>query len=180
MLVKENCALLVIDVQGKLAQMMYQKEQLFNNLQILIQGAKILNLPIIWIEQYPKGLGPTIPEVANLLSDSLAPVSKITFNACLTEEFMQKLKEVNRTQLLVCGIETHICVYQTTVSLLEKGYQVHVVADCVSSRTAENREIGLQKMAAKGAELTSVEMALYELLQVAEGPEFKEILQLVK
>lgn len=180
MLVKDNCALLVVDVQGKLAQMMDQKEQLFNNLQILIKGSQILKLPIIWVEQYPQGLGPTIPEVANLLSGSAKPISKKTFNACLTEKFMQRLKELNRNQLLMCGIETHICIYQTTVSLLQHGYQVHVVADAVSSRTAENRELGLHKMVANGAELTGVEMALYELLKVAEGQEFKEVLKLVK
>lgn len=180
MLNKENVGLIVVDVQGKLAHMMHEKDQLFKNLQILIQGAKVLELPIIWIEQYPQGLGPTVPEIASLLSDDLEPVTKKTFSACLTDSFMDKLKDVNRKQLLICGIETHICVYQTARSLLNEGYEVHVVADAVSSRTPENREIGIQKMLSKGAELTSVEMALYELLQVAEGDQFKGILELVK
>lgn len=180
MLLKENTGLVVVDVQGKLAHMMHEKDQLFQNLQILIQGAKALELPIIWIEQYPKGLGPTVPEIANLLTDISEPVTKKTFSACLTENFMAKLKDINRKQLLICGIEAHICVYQTTRSLLTEGYEVNVVVDAVSSRTAENRNIGIQKMLSKGAEITSVEMALYELLQVAEGEQFRQILQLVK
>ena len=179
MLNPENTALIVVDVQGKLATLMHQKEQLYRNLQILIQGARILELPILWLEQYPKGLGPTIPEVAELLVGQ-RPVAKTCFSGCGQPEFGQQLRASGRRQLLLAGIETHICVYQTARDLLAQGYHVEVVADAVSSRTPENRQIGLDKMAQHGAEITSVEMVLFELLREAGTPPFKEIAPLVK
>jgi nicotinamidase-related amidase len=179
MLQVKNSALLVIDVQGKLAQMMYEQEQLFGNLQKMVRGAQVLGLPIIVTEQNPEGLGPTIPELAQFLTDTPL-ISKMSFSCCGNSEFMQAVKALGRQQLLMTGIETHICVYQTTRELLEQGYEVEVVTDAVSSRTLANKAIGLQRMQEAGARMTSSEMALYELLQVAEGPQFKEILKLVK
>ncbi|MFP4439431.1 MAG: hydrolase [Chloroflexaceae bacterium] len=179
MLQVENSALLVIDVQGKLAQMMHEQEQLFGNLQKMVRGAQVLELPIIVTEQNPEGLGPTIPELAQFLPDTPS-ISKMSFSCCGNSEFMQAIKALGRRQLLMTGIETHICVYQTTRELLERGYEVEVVTDAVSSRTPANKAIGLQRMQEAGARMTSSEMALYELLQVAEGPQFKEILKLVK
>ena len=175
----ENAALIVVDVQGKLASLMHDREQLYRNLQILVKGARILELPVYWLEQYPEGLGPTIPEVAELLT-GLEPMPKVCFSACGLEEFAQKLRAEGRQQILVCGIETHICVYQTVRDLLADGYHVQVVADAVSSRTAGNRQIGLDRMAGLGAHITSVEMALFELLRQADTPPFKEIARLVR
>jgi len=179
MLTVENTALLIIDVQGKLAQLMYGKETLVENLQRMIRGAQILEVPIIWTEQNLKGLGSTIPEIANLLSDS-RPIAKFSFSCCGDEDFMQELRALNCKQILITGIETHICVYQTAMDLINLGYEIEVVADAVSSRTVENKEIGLEKIRDGGGKLTSTETALFELLKVAEGEKFKGILQIMK
>ncbi|MFH1568065.1 MAG: hydrolase [Gemmatimonadota bacterium] len=179
MLRPDSAGLVVVDVQGKLATLMHDREALYRNLQILIAGSQVLRLPIFWLEQYPQGLGPTIPEVAELLGD-LKPLPKVCFSGCGDDEFRRRVRTSGRCQLLLCGIEAHICVYQTTRDLLAEGYHVELVADAVSSRTAANRQIGLDRAARLGAHITSVEMALFELLRVAGGPEFKEIARLVK
>jgi nicotinamidase-related amidase len=179
MLKTEKTALIVVDVQGKLAQVMVNREFLFENLKKLIKGIRVLKIPILWLEQNPAGLGPTLPEIAELMP-GIKPISKMSFSACGNPEFMRALNAVNRTQVLVVGIEAHICVYQTAVDLLKLSYEVEVVTDAVSSRTLENKEVGLMKMRDAGVRLTSVETALFELLGVAEGPSFKEIAKIVK
>ena len=179
MLRANDTTLAIIDVQGRLASIVQEKEALLRNLQILISGAKILALPVLWLEQYPRGLGPTVPEVADLLPDQ-EPLEKLCFSACGQEMFPGKLRESGRRQVLIAGIETHVCVYQTTRDLLDRGFHVEVVADAVSSRTVENKEIGLTRIRDEGAAVTSVEMALFELLRTAEAERFKEIAQLVK
>ena len=179
MLERESTALLLVDIQGKLAQLMQDKASLFGNLQKLVKGIRVLEIPILWVEQNPAGLGPTIPEVADLLPD-LQPIAKMSFSACGEPRFVAALEKTNRRQVLIAGIETHICVYQTAVELLAMGYGVHVVADAVSSRSAVNKAIGIEKMNAAGAVLTSVETALFELLRVAQGDAFKAIAGIVK
>jgi nicotinamidase-related amidase len=158
MLQKENTVLVVIDIQGKLAQLMHQKEAVYQNVNRLIEGAKVLDMPIIWTEQYPEGLGGTIPAVAATL-EGVRPIPKMTFSCCQNDEFQIALKASGRQQILITGIETHICVYQTTIELLEAGYEVEVVADAVSSRTPENKKIGLDKMQRAGAGITGTETA---------------------
>ncbi|MFH1994921.1 MAG: hydrolase [Nitrospinota bacterium] len=175
----ENTILLVVDVQGNLAQAMLEKEELFKNLERIINGAKVLGVPIIWVEQNPDGLGGTTPQIAACL-EGLTPVKKNSFSCCGNEEFIQRIKETGRTQVLISGIETHICIYQTTAQLIDLGYEVEVVTDAVSSRSAANIEIGINKMAEAGASLTSVETALFELLKVSGGDKFKAILKIVK
>jgi nicotinamidase-related amidase len=179
MLKMENTVLLLVDIQGKLAHLMHEKERLFDNLQKLIKGIQVLGIPVLWVEQNPSGLGPTIPEVADLLPDS-RPIGKMSFSSCRNDRFLQALKHLNRQQVLIAGIETHICVYQTAADLVDMGVEVHVVTDAVSSRNAANKAIGLQKMRDAGAGWTSVETALFELLQVAEGEPFKALLSIVK
>jgi nicotinamidase-related amidase len=179
MLKPNNTILSVIDVQGELAHAMYNKETLFENLQKLIKGVKIFGIPILWTEQNPEGLGPTIPEVAILLS-GIKPISKLSFSCCGNECFMEALRGLNRNQVLLAGIEAHVCIYQTAVDLVNLGYGVQVVADAVSSRTKENKSIGLEKIREVGLSLTSVETVLFELLKAAEGPKFEEILKIVK
>ncbi len=179
MLKSEKTALIVVDVQGKLAQLMYGKQTLFENLRKIIKGIQALGVPILWVEQNPEGLGPTIPEVTELLA-GIEPISKSSFSCCRNERFIQALKTANRNQVLIVGIEAHVCVYQTAVDLVDLGYEVEVVTDAVSSRTIENKKVALLKMRDAGVSLTSTEMALFELLELAEGKQFKEILKLVK
>jgi len=179
MLTLENTVLTVIDVQGKLAQIMYDKISLFANLQRIIRGAQTLNIPILWAEQIPDKLGRTVPEISNLLTDQ-QPITKVSFSCCGEERFVKKLKTLNRKQILITGIEAHVCVYQTVMDLLASGYEIHVLSDAVSSRTSANKEIGLNMMKESGAKIQSVEMVLFELLKRAEGKHFKEIIKIVK
>lgn len=179
MLTLENMALIVVDFQGNLAHSMYEKHPLFENAQKLIKGAGVFGIPIIVAEQTPDKLGPTIPEIDNLLS-GIQHISKTSFNCCDNDRFMQKLKSLDRKQILMSGIETHICLYQTTMGLLNMGYEVHIVSDATSSRTVRNRNIGLEKMKDGGASLTSTEIVLFELLVTAEHEKFREIIKIVK
>jgi nicotinamidase-related amidase len=179
MLNLQETALVIIDVQGKLAQLMYEKERLFENLRKVIKGARVLGIPIIWLEQNPEGLGPTIPEVASLLND-MRPISKFSFSCCGDDRFVNALNLLNRKQVLLAGIEAHVCVYQTAADLVALGYEVQIVTDAVSSRTRENKEIGLQKTHEVGASLTSTETALFELLKKAKADRFKEVARIVK
>ena len=179
MLKLENTVLVIVDVQEKLSRVMYEKERLFENLQKLIKGARILGIPIILTEQNPKGLGPTIIEIANLLPN-IKPIPKFSFSCFGDEKFLKELKASKRKQVLIAGIEAHVCVYQTAVDLVNSGYEVQVVADGVSSRTLENKQIGLEKVRSEGIGVTSTETALFELLRVAEGEKFKELLKVVK
>jgi len=179
MLNPDNTVLVVVDVQEKLARAMYEKETLLASIIKVVEGAKILGLPVIRTEQNPKGLGETVSEVAELLSD-MRPVTKLSFSCCGEANFMEQLSALNRKQVLILGIESHVCVYQTVADLLQVGYEVQVIADAVSSRTPENRAIGLERCKELGASITSVETALFELLKKAEGDKFKEMLRVVK
>lgn len=175
----KNCCLIVVDVQGKLAQLMYDKQALFKNIQVLIKASKILDIPILWCQQCPDSLGPTIPEIAELLTDD-EPIDKASFSCCIEENFNAKLQALKRRQVLLCGIEAHVCIYQTAVDLLRKGYEVNVIADAISSRTLDNKNIAISRMAAEGVKISCTEMALFELLKTAEHPQFKQIARLVK
>jgi nicotinamidase-related amidase len=175
----QNCCLVVVDIQGKLAQLMHDKESLFKNIQILIKAAKFLNIPILWCQQCPDALGPTIPQIARLLTD-IEPINKASFSCCGSDQFNARLTELARNQILLCGIETHVCIYQTAVDLLHKGFSVDVLADAVSSRTLENKQVALQRMAAESANVTTTEMALFELIKTADHPYFKQIAKLIK
>jgi len=179
MLTPENAALAVIDVQGRLASLMHEREALVRNLRILIQGARLLEMPIFWLEQYPKGLGATVPEIAELLSGE-EPIAKMSFSACGQEEFLKRLNACDRRRILLAGIEAHVCVYQTARDLLEQEREVEIVVDAISSRTAANKQVGVEKMLRAGAEPTSVETALFELMRTAEAPRFKEVAKLVR
>ena len=175
----ENTFLLIIDMQEKLWRVMYEKEKILDNLQRLIRGTQVLDIPIVMTEQYPQGLGPTIPEVVSLLPN-IKPIAKVSFSCCGDKNILGELEGVNRRQVLITGIESHVCVYQTAIDLLNSGYEVQTVTDCISSRTSENRELGLKRMNQSGAVLTGVEMVLFELLKVAEGDKFKAISKIVK
>jgi len=179
MLKKDQAILVVVDVQGRLAQLMSDKEHLFSSLEKVIKGFKLLNLPIIWLEQVPDKLGPTIPEVAHLLSE-ISPISKTSFGCMGSDEFKIALEGSGRKNVILVGIEAHICVYQSAAQLLKEGYGVTVINEAVSSRTLENCQIGIERMAQLGASISSVEMVLFELLQTAEAKQFREIAAIVK
>jgi len=179
MLDVKQCCLVVVDVQGKLAQLMHGREVLFKNIQILIQAARILDIPILWAQQCPAALGPTVPDIAELLTGH-EPINKSAFSCCGDGTFNTRLNELRRNHVLLCGIETHVCIFQTAVDLLRKGFRVDVPADAVSSRTLDNKQIAISRMAGRGVNITSVEMALFELLRTAEHPRFKQIARLVK
>ena len=175
----QQCCLTVVDVQGKLAQLMHGREALFKNIQILVWATKILEIPILWCQQCPDALGPTVPEIAQLLAD-IEPINKSAFSCCGDELFNARLKELARNQILLCGIETHVCIYQTAVDLLRQDFNVNVIADAVSSRAPENKQIALNRLAVEGANITCTEMALFELLKTAEHPKFRQIAKLIK
>lgn len=179
MLKLENTAVVIIDMQGKLWNVMSEKEALLENVQKLIKGVRVLGVPIILTEQNPQGLGPTMPELTQLMPETRA-ITKFCFSCHQDKNFEQIISGIKRNQLLICGIESHICVYQTTLELLSHGYEVQVIADAVSSRVLRNRDITLMRVQSEGAKLTTVEMVLYELLQTAENPKFKEMLKVVK
>ncbi|MGD0794719.1 MAG: hydrolase [Dehalococcoidales bacterium] len=178
-LTTESTVLVVIDIQEKLFPVMHEKEKLLRDAVKLIKGARVLGIPVILTEQYPKGLGPTIPEIKELMPD-IKPIEKVCFSCCDNEAFGQSLEALKRRQVLIVGIEAHICVYQTAMALARKGYEVQVVSDCVSSREPENKTVSLFKMGAAGVIPTTTEMALFELLKVAQGDKFKQISNIVK
>jgi nicotinamidase-related amidase len=179
MLSRDQTFLVVVDVQGKLAQLMHDKEDLFARLQQLISGAKVLNLPILWCEQMPEKMGGTIHMMANLML-GLQPISKSSFSCWGEERFRTEAQTLQRKQVLLAGIETHVCVYQTAMEMVKAGYEVQVVADACSSRTPVTRTFGFERIREAGAGLTCVETCLMELLRDAKAPEFKEILKLIK
>jgi nicotinamidase-related amidase len=181
-IVRAQTALVIIDVQEKLMPVIDGADAVIRNLERLVRGCHILGVPVIVTEQYVKGLGPTVEPLRRALEETsgYAPIEKSCFSAAGCEVFSTRLAELGRTQLLVAGVETHVCVYQTVEDLLARDLSVSVVADAVSSRTAQNREIALRRVAADGALLTSTEMALFELTVAAGTDEFRAISRLVK
>ncbi|HHC6509900.1 TPA: isochorismatase family protein [Vibrio parahaemolyticus] len=180
MLSKGNTGLIVVDVQGKLATLMHESNALIENITKLVKGAKALDLPILWLEQNPERLGPTAEPIREVLESTHLPITKYTFDGCKEATFEVAVENAKVDTWLVCGIESHICVYQTAVSLRQSGYRVELVTDCVSSRTAANKALALAKLTANGVVLTGLEMCLYEMVEDCRAPEFKEILALIK
>ncbi len=179
MIIPGETLLLIIDVQGRLAEGVVRSAALQSVTGKLVRACKILEVPVLLTEQYPKGLGTTIDSLRELLPGTVA-VEKLSFSCCGTAEFMRQLRSFNRNDILVAGMEAHVCVYQTAVDLVEFGYNVHLVTDCVSSRSEENRMLGIRCIEKAGASLTSSEMAIFELLRVAEGERFKAISKIIK
>ncbi len=172
---RERAALVVVDVQEAFRKAIPGFEQVARATGTLIRGAEALAVPVVITEQYPKGLGATVPEVADALPSGTEPLEKTVFSASEAEGF----DLAGRDQAIVCGIETHVCVNQTALDLLAGGVEVQVVEDAVASRFDESRRIGLHKMEQAGAVLTSVETALFELLGRAGTEEFKAVQKLI-
>jgi nicotinamidase-related amidase len=176
---RAKAGLIVMDIQEKLLPAIFEKERLVENAVRLIRGAQILRVPVSASEQYRKGLGVTVREVAVALS-GVAPVEKVAFSSCGAQGFVESLKARNVSQAILCGMESHVCVSQTCLDLLEGGFNVFVAADAVSARSLENHRIGVERMRDAGAVIVSTEMALFELLERAGTEEFKKVLALVK
>jgi len=177
----DQCALVVVDIQEKLLPPIFQKEQLVKNSQLLIRLAGILRIPTLMTTQYAKGLGGTVPEIASLLPET-EPIDKHMFCCFGSDVFCSMLKRMpgKRNTVLLCGMESHICVAQTSLGALREGYLVHVASDAVSSRTEWNWKLGLERMRAAGALISSAEMMVYELLRSSGAPGFKELLPYLK
>src|SRR5205085_11455296 len=173
-------ALVVIDMQESFRAVISDFTETAARIALVTQGAQLLNVPIIVTEQYPKGLGRTAAEIYAALPAGLEPIEKTAFSSCGAREFIAQLEQTGARQILLCGIEAHICVNQTAHDLLAAGYQVHLLTDCITARAAHNKQVGLQKMQASGALLSAIELALFELLRDARHEQFKAVQKLIK
>lgn len=176
----EKSALLIIDVQEAFRQSIADFGEIARRTAVLAQGAQLLNIPVLVTEQYPKGLGRTVAEIIEVLTTETEIFEKTAFSSCGANAFVERLERIGARQIIVAGIEAHVCVNQTVHDLLANGFQPHLLVDCVSSRAAENKQIALAKMQASGAVLSSVEMALFELMRDARHEQFKAIQKLIK
>jgi nicotinamidase-related amidase len=175
-----RAALVVIDMQESFRTPISDFSEVAARVALVAHAAQLLRVPVVVTEQYPKGLGHTAGEIRAVLPAGLEPVEKTAFSSCGARQFVGELERTGARQILVCGIEAHICVNQTTHDLLARGYQVHLLTDCISARTPQNRQAGLDKMRQSGALPSSTEMALFELLRDARHEQFKAIQKLVK
>ena len=174
----QHCALVVIDVQGRLTQTMDNKDQLLSNIQRLLKAALLLDIPIVVTEQAPDKIGSTISEISQYLKE--VPIKKNSFSCCGEKAFLEKIAGLNTRQIIVCGIETHVCVFQTVCDLKQHHYDVQVVVDAVSSRSHQNKQLGLNRIESVGGVLTCGEMIICELLKTADHPKFRDIMKLIK
>lgn len=175
---REETVLFVVDIQEKLVPAMKEKDKVVKNNNILITAAKEMNFPIVATEQYPKGLGRTIPELLPLIGEENI-FAKNSFTA-YTQDVKEKLEFLGRKKILITGMETHICIFQTVRDLIKDGYQVYLAKDAICSRDEENYQNGLDLCKSLGSVITNTETAVYDLLKVSGTPEFKTILKLIK
>ena len=173
-------ALAVIDVQEAFRAHIPDFAEVAARCALVAHAARLLGVPVVVTEQYPKGLGHTAAEVRAVLEEGFEPIEKTAFSSCGAQEFVSQLEQAGARQILLCGIEAHVCVNQTAHDLLARGYQVHLLTDCISSRTAQNRQTGLDKMMRSGALPSSTELALFELMRDARHEQFKAIQKLIK
>jgi len=176
---RERVALLVVDVQERLWPVMRERQRLVDRIVIMIKACDLLKIPIFVTEQYPKGLGVTVPPVKQVLGGK-EPLVKMTFSCCGLTKVLKALEKRGIEKVIVVGIESHVCILQTALDLLARGFQVHLPRDAVSSRHEEDERTALQRMAREGVVITTVEMALFELLRTAEAREFKQVSRLIK
>ena len=173
-------ALAVIDVQESFRAHIPDFDELAARVALVARAAQTLGVPVIVTEQYPKGLGRTAAEIRSVLPENFEPIEKTAFSSCGASEFVAQLERAGARQVVLCGIEAHVCVNQTAHDLLARGYKVHLLTDCLSSRSAHNRQVGLDKMRQSGALPSSTEMALFELMRDARHEQFKAIQKLIK
>ncbi|MFA5060019.1 MAG: hydrolase [Candidatus Omnitrophota bacterium] len=179
MLTTQNTFVLLIDVQERLMAHIHRVEEFNKNLVNFLKGVRILEVPFILTEHVPEKLGKTTSPILEIMPETI-PIVKNTFSCWGNRDFKKSVKKLGRKKILVAGVETHVCVYQTVADLVQAGFEVQVVSDCVSSRTLDNKNIGLERIKHVGASVTSVETALCELLKIAQGEKFKKIIQLIK
>ncbi len=175
----ENTCLLIIDIQKRILPVIKDHELVVENTLKLIKGFKAMSLPIYYTEQYPKGLGPTEEQIVNEL-DGIELIEKMTFSCSGADKLFNILNTKNHSQIVVCGIESHVCVQQTVLDLIENGFQVNVAADAVSSRKEKDYNFALSRMRDHGAEVTTTESILFELLNVCGTDVFKQVSKIVK
>jgi len=173
-------ALVIIDMQDAFRASISDFAEIAVRIALMAHAAQLLGVPVIITEQYPKGLGRTAGEIRSVLPESLEPIEKTAFSSCGAQEFDAQLQRVRARQVLVCGIEAHVCVNQTTHDLLARGYQVHLLTECITARAEHNRQTGLAKMQQSGALPSSIEMALFELMRDAAHKQFKAVQKLIK
>lgn len=171
--------LLVVDIQARLAPSMAAPQQVIDNAGILIKAAQRLDVPILVSEQYPRGLGPTVPDLAGLVAQDRV-VEKVNFSCIGDEIFARRFRELGRAQAVVAGLEAHVCVLQTVEDLLEAGIATFVVGDATSSRTPRNHQAALDRLGEAGARVVTTEMVVFEWLAKAGTPEFKDLSALIK
>lgn len=176
---REESSGLVIDIQERLCPHMDQHEMLLRHTTVLLKGLRTLGVPVLLTEQYPEGLGSTVDEVQHVLG-KFDPIKKLAFSCCDEPAYLMALEQTGRREVIICGIEAHVCVLQTVIDLVENGYHPVVVADCVSSRKSEDKRVALERMRMEGAILTTMESILFELARVSGTDEFKTISRLVK
>ncbi|SFR78830.1 isochorismatase family protein [Anaeromicropila populeti] len=179
-ILKEDTMLLNIDFQEKLVPVVADHSEVVLQIIKLIKGLHALKCPVLFSQQYTKGLGMTIGEIQEVVESEFCYFDKTSFSCAEDDQIMQAIKEQQKKNIIITGMEAHICVMQTVVDLIQEGYQVIVVADCIGSRTAFNKQIGIDRMKAEGAVITSVESILFELAQKAGTDEFKVISKLIK
>ena len=178
---RENCQAMIIDVQEKLSPHIYRYNDILKKTLILIQGLQVLDIPILLNEQYPEGLGRTVPEIMAVLDATKSKtIEKVTFSACDNDESWNYLAQQNRISVLVFGVEAHVCVMQTVLDLLDNGMQPVVIADAIGSRSAYDRRQAIRRMRRAGAVITTTEAILFELCRSSKDPAFKAVSQLVK
>lgn len=175
----ESSLLLLVDVQGRLARLMHDSEAMIRQQAILIRACRLLDVPVLWAEQLPDKLGSTVDELQGPL-EGLAPQAKSSFGCCGDAQLRQAIETSGRDQILLCGIEAHVCVWQTAAALVEMGRSVHLAADAVSSRSVFNRDIAFRRMERAGVHLSTVETLLFELMQDAVHPRFRDVTALLK
>jgi len=176
---RENSLLVIVDIQEKLARTMSERDRVLRNCGKLIKTAQALNIPILITEQYPNGLGRTLPELESLLVNA-EPIEKVTFSCYLESSFIDALAIENKSHIIVAGMETHICVVQTALDLLQHGYTVGVVQDAVCSFNLRDTEIAITRMRDENVVMLSTEMIIYELLKRSGTSEFKKLLPILK
>ena len=175
----DNSILLVVDVQGRLARLMHESEAMIRAQRVLLEACRLLEMPVVWAEQLPDKLGATVDELQEPLA-GLTPCAKSSFGCMGDETIRERIVASGRKQVLLCGIETHVCVWQTAAALLRDDYSVHLIADATSSRTAFNRDIAFRRMERAGVHLSNVEMVLFELMVDATHPKFRDVTKLLK